>query len=95
MSELRSQLQDDILTAAPWDALRPHAENILVVRGIPLLDAGEALADDDVAQVKAWLADGTLARASDTDLAVWEAEKPTFVALIVQPWILVQRAVDT
>lgn len=90
MSNLRSKLQEDLLAAAPWDALREHFQNIIIVREVSLVAAGEALAEDDVTRVEAWLADGTLSRPSDEQLDLWEAEEPSFVALIVQPWILVQ-----
>ncbi len=89
MSELRDKLTQDILSAAPWEALRLHAQNLILVDGVSLVDAGEALAEDHADRVKEWLEDGTLSRPTSAQLEQWDEEEPEFVALIVQPWVLV------
>lgn len=89
MSDLRDKLTQDILSAAPWDALRPHAQNLIVVDGVSLVDAGEALAEDDTDTVEQWLSDGTLRRPTADQLETWDDDEPRFVALIVQPWVLI------
>jgi hypothetical protein len=88
MSELRDKLTEDILTAAPWGALRQHTQNLIIVDGISLVDAGEALALDDADRVEAWLESEVLRRPSAEEFEAWEGEEPDFVALIVQPWVL-------
>lgn len=90
-SDVRSKLGEDILVAAPWDALKPHIANIIIVDGISIIDAGEALACDEVDQVSAWLAEEALSRPTRAQLDQWDEDEPELVALIVQPWILVQR----
>jgi hypothetical protein len=89
MSELRDKLTQDILSAAPWEALRLHAQNLILVDGVSLVDAGEALAEDDTDTVEAWLEEGALRRPTAEQLEQWDEEEPEFVALIVQPWVLV------
>lgn len=93
---LRERLEEEILEDTPWDALRLHAEKgvVLVVGDIELLDAAEALATDDTKQVSAWLNNAQLRRLETSDQEQYEEQKPTFHAIIVRPWVLVQRILN-
>lgn len=95
MSEVREKLQQDLLTAAPWDALSDHLENIFLVHGVNIIDVGEAFALDDTSRVKDWLGDGRLRRPTPGEILEWRADDASFVALIVQPWVLLQAESET
>lgn len=89
---IREILEADRLPGTPWDALEIHVDRgaVLLLKEIDLIDAGEAFAKDDTAQVRNWLEQGLLRRPEPEDVARFRDEKPTFEALIVQPWVLVR-----
>jgi len=78
-----------------WHWLRPHQQRdalFCVAAELDLAVVGAALARDDAATVRDWLAAGTLAKPAPEQLAAWEAD-PTrpLRMLIVQPFVLVQE----
>ena len=79
----------------PWQWLRPHQQrNALWVVAAPLdLEAvGAALTRDDATAVRAWLADGSLAKPTPEQLERWESDPSHPLSmLIVQPFVLVQE----
>jgi len=83
------------LDQAAWSWLSPHAQRdalIVVSRGLNLLDAGEAVANDDTATVRRWIADGRLSKPSAQQLSDWNATpQKSFDALIVQPYVLIRE----
>lgn len=95
MSKVRDKLKQDLLQSAPWDALSDHIDNIFVVRGVNIIDVGVAFAENDTTRVKDWLGDGRLRRPSPIQITKWEADRASFVALIVQPWILLQAETES
>lgn len=82
--------------ATDWRSLGPHHERqalFLVSGGVDLLDAAVAIAGDDTASVAAWLTQGALARPTDDEAARWDGEPDTtFEFLIVQPYVVAERA---
>lgn len=90
---LREKLEQDVLSSAAWKDVAPLFARglVIVVEGVGLLDAGEALARDHAGEVEAWLAEGQLRRADDNDAARWTAEETSFEVLVVQPWVLVEE----
>lgn len=78
-----------------WHWLRPHQQRdaLWVVRtGLDLEIVGTALARDNAAAVRAWLADGSLGKPKQEQLDRWESEPEQPLAmLIVQPFVLVQE----
>jgi hypothetical protein len=88
-SELASQIDD-----ATWTLLRQHLARdaiILVDRRLELLTVAVAVAEDDTAQVQAWITQGQLAKPTRAQLEAWEKCPETpFKCVIVQPYVLVQ-----
>jgi hypothetical protein len=72
-----------------------HLPNLVLVDGdLDLVDAGVALAENDVARVRGWLAAGRLRRPTAAELEAWCADPDAlFELLIVRPFVLVQRGV--
>ncbi|HEB67785.1 MAG TPA: DUF2288 family protein [Gammaproteobacteria bacterium] len=79
-----------------WQELQPHyARGSVVVAepGLDLLTAAVALAEDDRAQVAAWLDSQLLHRASEDEARNWSRENPLFWAVVVAPWVVIQAVV--
>lgn len=78
-----------------WTDLRAHAARdalIIVADELDLLDAGVAIATDDVATVEAWIRAGKLSKPTAEDLTRWQLEGAArFRSLIVQPFVLIRR----
>ena len=81
--------------AVEWHWLRPHLERgtlILVAPDIPLAEAAEATADDDIGRVRKWVESGRVGKPSPAQIDLWNAA-PTklFRMAIVQPYVLIQE----
>lgn len=91
--ELKARLRAESGRLA-WDELAPHYARGVVVRvsaGLDLIEVGAAFAEDNVAQVTAWLEGGAVARASEDDARHWTAGNMEFEALVVAPWVVVKE----
>lgn len=90
---LREKLEQDVLRSAAWKDVAPLFARglVIVVEGVDLLDAGEALARDRADDVERWLSEEQLRRANDDYAARWTAEETIFEVLVVQPWVLVEE----
>jgi len=64
---------------------------IKVVEGRDLIEVGQVMAADNTSQLEQWLADKTVARASDYDARDWAAREPEFWCVVTAPWVLVQE----
>lgn len=76
-----------------WSYLQPHFEAGAMIYVDPALDlksAGLAFADDDKAQVHAWLKSGDLVQPCDLHVAHWIKNETHFSAMIVRPFVLAQ-----
>lgn len=78
-----------------WHWLRPHHQRDalwVVAAGLDLEIVATALARDNAAAVRAWLADDSLCKPKQEQLDRWEnhPEQP-LAMLIVQPFVLVQE----
>lgn len=77
-----------------WKELERHfarGDVIRVAVGVDLIDAALLIADNDAAAAQAWLTDGRIARADINHAEDWHARQPTFWAVVVAPWVLVQE----
>lgn len=80
-----------------WPELVKHFARGVVIKVDPALDlinVASRIIDDDKAAVEAWMASGQLANASDDDARAWTETQPTFWAVVVAPWVLVQPVQD-
>ena len=79
----------------PWQWLRPHQQRDalwVVAAPLDLEEVGAALTRDDAEAVRAWLANGSLAKPDKEQLDRWEKNPlQPLSMLIVQPFVLVQE----
>ena len=76
-----------------WRYLKPHFEADSMIYVDPALDlktAGLAFANDDQAQVKAWLKSGDLVQPCELHTEHWQKNNAHFNAMIVRPFVLAQ-----
>ena len=64
---------------------------VLVADSLDLIEVAVAFTNDDKNTVQAWLAQGTVAKASDEQAAAWLEKDAQLWAVVVRPWILVQQ----
>lgn len=78
--------------------LRAHLARgavIVVDRSLDLLEVGEAVARDDEERVAAWIDAGLIGKPSLETLERWsKLEGPGWVALVVQPFVLLREGLD-
>lgn len=89
---LRSKINQETATL-PWEELLRHfaGGNVLAVaQSMDLVDVALCMANDDAAQVGAWLADGRIARVSDAQAQSWLEQDARLWSVVVKPWVLVQ-----
>ena len=72
---------------APWFA---RGDTLQVADGLDLVAVATALAADEAATVKAWLAAGQLGPVPADQAARWHEQDASVWAVVVLPWILVQ-----
>ena len=80
-----------------WSYLKPHFEAGSMIYVDPSLDlktAGLAFANDDQAQVQAWLKAGDLVQPCDLHAEHWKDSNTHFNAMIVRPFVLAQPLSD-
>jgi len=94
MSDLRAELAESV-DEAEWQWLIAHVERdavLLIDRELNLLDAGEAIANDNVSVVQNWINQKLLSKPTLTQIEEWNGkETKRFQALILQPYVLVQE----
>jgi hypothetical protein len=92
--DLRAELAKS-LDEAEWNWLMPHAKRdsvIVVNQELDLVDVGVAIANDNVPSVQRWIAESLIAKPTPDQLATWNNDQTKrFIALIVQPYVLVQE----
>ena len=80
-----------------WRELQTHfaaGRLVLGARELDLLQAAQACARDDSAQVAAWMHNGQLGPVSDDQARQWQAEDAQFWALVIKPWVLIQPVAE-
>lgn len=92
---MRTQLAAD-MGPIEFSDLRAHLTRgavITVAPALDLLDVGEALAVDDKVRVAAWIESGAIGKPSLEKIEAWSKESSAvvLVALVVQPFVLVQE----
>ena len=91
---LREKLSQETATV-DWSLLAPHAKSeklIVVDPSIVLLDAAVSVAQNDAAQVTAWIEGGQLTKLSPNEQTELEQEKAVFFEfVVVAPFVLAKR----
>jgi len=80
-----------------WGELVRHFARGVVIKvetGRDLIEVADCLAKDDTEQLKIWLDEQTVARASDDDARDWTNRSPQFWCVVTAPWVLVQEKTD-
>lgn len=76
-----------------WEELQRHFARGVVIRVDPALDlihVASQIIDDNKEIVEAWMKSGQVANATDDDARHWTKIQPSFWAVVVAPWVLVQ-----
>ena len=77
-----------------WNALQPFfakGDLLWVEQGLDLIEAAQAVTQDDAEKVSAWMASGLLGRMTgEQALDVLERD-PQLWAVVVSPWVMVQE----
>nr|WP_314624272.1 DUF2288 domain-containing protein [uncultured Noviherbaspirillum sp.] len=92
-AELKTRLNQET-SKLKWTELQRHyaGGNVVVIdEALDLIAVAVAIARDDTAAVGKWMADGLLARVSDIQAAAWLQVDLEMWAVVVKPWVLVQR----
>ena len=93
---LRAKLNLETARLA-WPELERHFARGVVVRvrpGFDLIEAALAVAENRVAEVQRWLADGTLAKPDTDDAERWHAAQQVFWGVVVAPFVIVQETAE-
>ncbi|MGB3201133.1 MAG: DUF2288 domain-containing protein [Nodosilinea sp.] len=95
--DLKHELEE-MVAPADWAWISPHANRgavVVVDQRLELAEVGAAIATDNVTAVNHWIAEALLTKPSPLQLEIWDqTAKKQFQSLIVQPFVLVQDAVD-
>ncbi|MEN9871979.1 MAG: hypothetical protein RLZZ171_2971 [Cyanobacteriota bacterium] len=95
MPGLKEKLQKDVADIS-WNELQPHAKRdaIIVIKDeLELAEVAVAIAEDNTAFVQNWIENQSIAKPSSQQLTEWnQTPEKQFVALIVQPFVVVQEA---
>ncbi|MEM9164741.1 MAG: DUF2288 domain-containing protein [Cyanobacteria bacterium P01_F01_bin.4] len=94
MTQALRQELTEMVGPAVWEWIKPHASRDVVVVIDPQLDlveAGLALATDNVQAVQRWIGEALIAKPTPEQLSTWADDHgKRFKSLIVQPYVLVQ-----
>lgn len=92
MISIQEQLAQD-MADIEWSDLIPHCQRdavIVVDEALNLIEAGVAIAQDNVAQVQVWVEEQLLQKPTEKQLSLWnQSPSQRFSTLIVQPYVLI------
>lgn len=77
-----------------WQELQPFFARgalLRVASGFDLIEAAQAVAQDNREKVAAWLAEGHMGKLEAEQAQDWQARDPSLWAVVVAPWVLVQE----
>lgn len=78
----------------PWRELeRFHARGVVVqvAAALDLVEVGYQLTQDNKSQVEQWMKSGELGSVTDTDAQAWHESNREVWALVIAPWVLIQK----
>ena len=77
-----------------YSDLRAHLKRdavIVVAAALDLVEAGAALAENDVARVEQWIRSGLLSKPGAADIERWSIDREArFDSLVVAPFVLIR-----
>lgn len=91
--ELRTKLNSETSRLA-WPELQRHfARGVVVVveKELDLIEVAATFAEDNKPQTASWIQLGQIRTATDADALQWQTDTASFWAVVVAPWVLVQR----
>jgi hypothetical protein len=92
MTSIQEQLAQD-MADIEWSDLIPHCQRdavIVVDEALNLIEAGVAIAQDNVVQVQVWVEELLLQKPTAQQLSLWnQSPSQRFSTLIVQPYVLI------
>ncbi|HCJ30287.1 MAG TPA: DUF2288 domain-containing protein [Pseudomonas sp.] len=97
MSEDPSTLYAKLLgetASISWQELQPFFARgalLRVASDFDLIEAAQAVAEDNQEKVAAWLAEGQLGKLEAEQAQDWMQRDPSLWAVVVAPWVLVQE----
>jgi hypothetical protein len=95
MPSLKEKFEQDVADIS-WKELQPHAKRdaIVVIKNeLDLAEVAVAIAEDNTASVQNWIGSQSIAKPSSQELTEWnQTPEKQFVALIVQPFVVVKEA---
>ena len=80
-----------------WQALQPFfakGDLLWVDPALDLIEAAQAVSQDDAQKVAAWMASGVLSKVSDTQALDFSARNPQLWSVVVSPWIMIQERAE-
>jgi len=90
---LRQKLALETAPIAWRELERFHARGVVVQasQSLDLVEVGYQLTQDNKPQVEQWMKSGELGSVSDTDAQAWHESNREVWALVIAPWVLVQK----
>ena len=79
---------------ADWEELQRHFARgvlVLVASDLDLIEVAARVAEDDKAQVEAWMTAGKVRGPEVEDAKRWSTENTGFWTVVSAPWVLVQE----
>ena len=93
-AELKKRLNGET-AKIDWHQLQKHYASgsvLAVALDSDLIEVAIAMHRDDTAQIKNWLADGSVFEVSDDQAKTWYHNNSIVWALVIPPFVLVQEA---
>jgi hypothetical protein len=67
---------------------------LYVADDLDLVEVAFQMSEDNATQIQQWMAAGKFGKVSDEQAGVWYAADALLWAVVVSPWVLVQRSID-
>ncbi|WP_404415846.1 DUF2288 domain-containing protein [Marinospirillum sp.] len=90
---LRQKLALETAPIAWRELERFHARGVVVqaAETLDLVEVGYQLTQDNKSQVEQWMQAGELGSVADADARDWHASNREVWALVIAPWVLIQK----
>jgi hypothetical protein len=78
----------------PWMDLQRHFASgvaLFVAEDLDLVEVAFQMSADNAPQIRQWMESGKLGKVSDQQAAAWHTADAMLWAVVVSPWVLVQK----